>query len=55
MRLAALLLAVLPLQAWAGAQERETLSEALRHRLAAAVSDRPATLLVFRRSEARER
>jgi soluble lytic murein transglycosylase-like protein len=55
MRLAALLLAVLPLQALAGAQEREHLGEALRHRLAAAVSDRPAPRLLFRRSEDGER
>ena len=55
MRLAALLLALLPLQALAGAQEREHLSEAVRNRLAAAVSDRPAPRLAFRRGEDGER
>jgi soluble lytic murein transglycosylase-like protein len=55
MRLAALLLVLLPLQALAGAQEREHLSEAMRNRLAAAVSDRPAPRLAFRRSEDGER
>jgi soluble lytic murein transglycosylase-like protein len=55
MRLAALLLVLLPLQALAGAQEREHLSEAMRNRLAAAVSDRPAPRLLFRRSEDGER
>jgi soluble lytic murein transglycosylase-like protein len=55
MRLAALLLALLPLQALAGAQEREHLSQALRNRLVAAVTDRPAPRLAFRRSEDGER
>ena len=55
MRLAALLIALLPLQALAGAQEREHLSETVRNRLAAAVSDRPAPRLAFRRSEDGER
>ena len=48
-------LAALPLQALAGAQEREQLSENLRTRLAAAVSDRPAPRLAFKRSEDGER
>jgi soluble lytic murein transglycosylase-like protein len=55
MRLAALVLLLLPLQVLAGAQERERLSEAVRIRLAAAVSDRPAPRLAFKRSEDGER
>ena len=55
MRLAALLLLLLPLQALGGAQEREHLSAMLRNRLAAAVGDRPAPRLVFKRSEDGER
>jgi soluble lytic murein transglycosylase-like protein len=54
-RLLAALLAILPLLALAGAQEREQLSESVRNRLAAAVSDRPAPRLAFRRSEDGER
>lgn len=52
---AALLLALAPLQCLPGAQERERLSESVRMRLAAAVSDRPAPRLAFRRSEDGER
>ena len=52
---AALLLALAPLQCLPGAQERERLSEGVRVRLAAAVSDRPAPRLAFRRSEDGER
>jgi soluble lytic murein transglycosylase-like protein len=37
-----------PLLAFAGAQQRETLPEGVRVRLAAAVTDRPAPRLVFR-------
>jgi soluble lytic murein transglycosylase-like protein len=55
MRLAACLLLLLPLQALGGAQEREHLSETMRHRLAAAVGDRPAPRLSFKRSEDGER
>jgi len=55
MRLAALLLLLLPLQALGGAQEREHLSAMMRNRLAAAVGDRPAPRLVFKRSEDGER
>jgi soluble lytic murein transglycosylase-like protein len=55
MRLAALLLLLLPLQALGGAQEREHLSATMRNRLAAAVGDRPAPRLVFKRSEDGER
>ncbi len=54
-RLLAALLAMLPLLALAGAQEREQLSESVRNRLAAAVSDRPAPRLAFRRSADGER
>ena len=50
-----MLLWALPLQALAGAQERERLSESVRMRLAAAVSDRPAARLQFSRSEDGER
>lgn len=55
MRLAACLLLLLPLQALGGAQEREHLSETMRNRLAAAVGDRPAPRLAFKRSEDGER
>ena len=55
MKLAAVLLLLLPLQALAGAQEREHLSATMRNRLAAAVGDRPAPRLVFKRSEDGER
>jgi soluble lytic murein transglycosylase-like protein len=55
MRLAAFLLVLLPLQALAGAQEREQLSESVRQRLAAAVSDQPAARLAFKRSDDGER
>ncbi len=55
MRGAALLLFLLPLQALGGAQEREHLSATMRHRLAAAVGDRPAPRLAFKRSEDGER
>jgi hypothetical protein len=55
MRLAALLLLLLPLQALGGAQEREHLNATMRNRLAAAVGDRPAPRLVFKRSEDGER
>jgi soluble lytic murein transglycosylase-like protein len=55
MRLAACLLLLLPLQALGGAQEREHLNETMRHRLAAAVGDRPAPRLSFKRSEDGER
>jgi soluble lytic murein transglycosylase-like protein len=49
------LLAALPLQALAGAQEREQLSESMRTRLAAAVGDRPVPRLLFKRSDDGER
>jgi soluble lytic murein transglycosylase-like protein len=55
MRIAALLFLVLPLQVLGGAQEREHLSETMRNRLAAAVGDRPAPRLAFKRSEDGER
>lgn len=54
-RLLLLLLWALPLQVLAGAQEREQLSESVRMRLAAAVSDRPAARLQFKRSQDGER
>ena len=55
MRLAACLLLLLPLLALGGAQEREHLNESMRNRLAAAVGDRPAPRLAFKRSEDGER
>ncbi len=55
MRVAALLVLLLPLQALAGAQEREALGESMRHRLAAALSDRPAARLAFKKSADGER
>jgi soluble lytic murein transglycosylase-like protein len=49
------LLLALPLQVLGGAQEREQLSESMRTRLAAAVSDRPVARLQFERSADGER
>lgn len=55
MRALVAILLLLPLQALAGAQERERLTESVWARLAAAVGDRPAPRLQFKRSDDGER